>query len=90
MRSPKTTVGPVYLWLSRLLSGVGICFDFVVAIERLSRARTAHRKHTSVVHGLEWEAYMACCSSFSLQGVHRLESPRLSNMSNRLFVAVIT
>jgi hypothetical protein len=26
---------------------------------------------------------------FPLQGVHRFESPRLSDMSNRLFVAVI-
>jgi hypothetical protein len=29
-------------------------------------------------------------SDFSLQGVHRFKSPRLSNMSNRLFVAVKT
>jgi hypothetical protein len=27
---------------------------------------------------------------FPLQGVHRFESPRLSDMSNRLFVAVFT
>jgi hypothetical protein len=33
---------------------------------------------------------MACWSGFPLQGVHRFESPQLSNMSNRLFVAVIT
>jgi hypothetical protein len=26
---------------------------------------------------------------FSLQGVHRFESPRLSDMSNRLFMAAI-
>jgi hypothetical protein len=33
---------------------------------------------------------VACWSSFFLQGVHRFKSPRLSDMSNRLFVAVIT
>jgi hypothetical protein len=32
----------------------------------------------------------ACWSDFPLQGVHRFESPRLSDMSNRLFVLVIT
>jgi hypothetical protein len=51
---------------------------------------TAHRKRTLGVRGLEWEAYVACWSSFPLQGVHRFESLRLSDMSNRLFVAVIT
>jgi hypothetical protein len=29
MRPPKTTAGPVCLWLPRLLLGVGACFDFV-------------------------------------------------------------
>jgi hypothetical protein len=33
---------------------------------------------------------VACWSGFSLQGVHRLESPRPSDISNRLFVAAIT
>jgi hypothetical protein len=31
---------------------------------------------------------VACWSGFSLQGVYRFESPRLSDMSNRLFVAI--
>jgi hypothetical protein len=35
MRSPKTTAGPVCLWLPRLLPGVGACFDFVGVSERL-------------------------------------------------------
>jgi hypothetical protein len=90
LRSPKTTAGPVYFWLPRLLLGVGACFDFVGASERLSRTGTVHRKRTSGVRGLEWEAYVACWSGFPLQGVHRFESPRLSDMSNRLFVAVFT
>jgi hypothetical protein len=38
----------------------------------------------------EREKRVACWSGFPLQGVHRFESPRLSDMSNRLFVAVIT
>jgi hypothetical protein len=32
---------------------------------------------------------VACWPGFPLQGVHRFESPRLSDMSNRLFVAAI-
>jgi hypothetical protein len=30
------------------------------------------------------------CIRFSLPGVHQFESPQLSDMSNRLFVIVIT
>jgi hypothetical protein len=33
---------------------------------------------------------MSCWLGFPLQGVDRFESPRLSDMSNRLFVAIIT
>jgi hypothetical protein len=90
MRPPKTTAGPVCLWLPRLLLGVGACFDFVGASKRLSHTGTARRKRTPGVRGLEWEAYVVCWSCFPLQGVHQFESPRLSDMSNRLFVAVIT
>jgi hypothetical protein len=64
MRPPKTTVRSVYLWLSRLLSGVGGYLNFVGASERLSRTGTANRKRTSNVRGLEWEEYVACCSGF--------------------------
>jgi hypothetical protein len=70
MRSPKATAGPVCLWLSKLLPGVGACFDFVGASERLSRTGTTHRKRTLDVRGLEWEAYVACWSGFLLHGVH--------------------
>jgi hypothetical protein len=84
------TAGSVSLWLPRLLSVVGVCFNFTGASERLSCTGTAHRKRMPGVHELEWEAYVACWSDFPLQGVHRFESPRLSDMSNRLFVAVIT
>jgi hypothetical protein len=75
MRSPKTTAGPVCLWLPRLLLGVVACFDFVGASERLSRMGTACRRRTPGVRGLEWEAYVACWSGFPLEGVHRFESP---------------
>jgi hypothetical protein len=90
MRSPNMTAGPVCLWLPRLLPGVAACFDFVGASERLSHTRTTRRKRTPGVCRLEWEAYVACWSGFPLQGVHRFESPRLSDMSNRLFVTVFT
>jgi hypothetical protein len=66
MRPPKTTAGPVYLWLSRLFLGVGGCFDLVGASERLSHTGTARRKRTSGVRGLEWESYVSCWSGFPL------------------------
>jgi hypothetical protein len=90
MRPPKTMAGSVCLWLPRLPPGVGACFNFVGASERLSRTGTAHRKRTPDVCGLEWEAYVACWSGFPLHGVHRFESLRLSDMSNCLFVIVFT
>jgi hypothetical protein len=61
----------------------------LLAYERLPCTGTAHRKRTSGVHGLAWEAYVSCWLGFPLQGVHRFELPRLSDMSNRLFVAAI-
>jgi hypothetical protein len=61
----------------------------LVAYERLPRTGTTRRKRTLSVRGLEWEAYVSCWSGFPLQGVHRFKSPRLLDMSNRLFVAVI-
>jgi hypothetical protein len=42
--------------------------------------------HTRTEHGKR----VACWSGFPLQGVHRFKSLRLSDMSNRLFVVVIT
>jgi hypothetical protein len=90
MRPPKTMVVPVCLWLSRLLLGVWAYFDFVGASEMLSHTGTTSGKRTPGVRGLEWEAYMVCWSGFLLQGVHQFESPRLSDMSNCLFVVVMT
>jgi hypothetical protein len=62
----------------------------LMACKRLPRIGTAHRKRTLGVHGLAWQACMSCWLVFPLHGVHRFESPRLSDMSNRLFVAVFT
>jgi hypothetical protein len=90
MRPPKMTARPVCLYLSRLLPGVGACFDFVGASERLLCMGTARRKCTLGVRALECKAYVAYWSDFPLQGVHRFESPRFSNMSSCLFVTVIT
>jgi hypothetical protein len=86
MRPPKMTAGPVYLWLSRLLPGVGACFDFVGTSERLSYVRCMVRHHMQIKHG----GHMAYWSGFSLQGIYRFKSPRLSDMSDRLFVAILT
>jgi hypothetical protein len=82
------TAGPVCLWLSRLLPGVGACFDIVETSEMLSYAdhvRCMVRDHTQIKRG----GHMACWSGFLMHGVHRFESPQLSDMSNRLFVAII-
>jgi hypothetical protein len=46
-----------------------------------------------MVEGHMWterEKRVACWLGFPLQGVHRFESSRLSDMSNRLFVVVFT
>jgi hypothetical protein len=42
--------------------------------------------HTQTERG----KHVTCWSGVPLQGVHRFESPRLSGMSNHLFVAIIT
>jgi hypothetical protein len=63
------------------------CSTLSMTCERLPRMGTARRKRTLGVRGLAWEAYVTCWSGFPLQGVHRFESPRLSDMSNHLFVA---
>jgi hypothetical protein len=51
---------------------------------------TARKKRTLDVRGLAWESYVSCWLGFPLHGVHQFESPRLSDMSNHLFVLVIT
>jgi hypothetical protein len=66
------------------------CSTLSMTHERLPRMGTARRKRTPSVRGLAQEAYVMCWSGFPLQGVHRFESPRLSDMSNRLFVAVFS
>jgi hypothetical protein len=82
-----------WLWIvsgAIFLGSGGIYPNLSVPRERLPCMGTAHRKRTLGVRGLAWEAYVSCWSGFPLQSVHRFESPRLSDMSNRLFVAVIT
>jgi hypothetical protein len=66
------------------------CSTLSMTRERLPRTGTAHRKCTPGVRGPAWEAYVACWSGFPLHGVHQFELSRLSDMSNRLFVAVFT
>jgi hypothetical protein len=62
----------------------------LMASERLPRLETVCRKRTSDVCGLIQETFMLCVSGFSVQGVHQFESPRLSDMSNCLFMTVFT
>jgi hypothetical protein len=66
-----------------------ICQTLLTTRERLPCMGTVRRKRTLGVRGLVWEAYVSCWSDFPLHGVHRFESPQLSDMSNRLFVAAI-
>jgi hypothetical protein len=67
-----------------------ICPTLLGQRERLPRMRTTRRKHTRVVRGLAWEAYMLYWSGFPMQGVHQFKSTRLSDMSNRLSLAIFT
>jgi hypothetical protein len=60
-----------------------------VTRKTLSRTGTARRKRTPGIRGLAWEAYVSYWLGFPLQGVHLFKSSRLSDMSNRLFVAAI-
>jgi hypothetical protein len=67
MRPSKTTAGPVCLWLSRLLLGVGVCFDFMGTSERLSymdHVRCMLRDHTQIKRG----GCMACLVEFPPAG----------------------
>jgi hypothetical protein len=66
------------------------CSTLLMTRERLPHTGTPRRKRTPNIRGLAWEAYVACLLGFPMHGVHRFESPRLSDMSNRLFVAVFT
>jgi hypothetical protein len=62
-------LGAFFLWSSRVHPML------LMASERLSRLETACRKHMSGVRGLTQETFMLCVSGFSVQGVHRFESP---------------
>jgi hypothetical protein len=66
-----------------------VCPTLLVAYKRLPRTGTTRRKCTLGIHGLAWEAYVSCWSGFPLQGVYRFELPRLSDMSNCLFMTAI-
>jgi hypothetical protein len=81
------------LWIvsgALFLGSSGICPNLSVPRERLPRTGTAYRKRMLGVCGLPWEAYVSCWSGFPLHGVHRFESPWLSDMSNHLFVVVFS
>jgi hypothetical protein len=85
------SVGVLWIVSGALFLGSSeICPNLSAPRERLSHTRTAYRKHMPDVRELAWEAYASCWSGFPLQVVHRFESPRLSDMSNRLFVVVFT
>jgi hypothetical protein len=65
------------------------CSTLSMTHERLPHTETARRKHTSGIRELTWEAYVSCWLGFPLYGVHRFESPRLSDISNHLFMNVV-
>jgi hypothetical protein len=57
------------IWGALFLESSRVCPMLLVAYKRLPRMETAHRKRTSGVRGLAWEAYVSCWSGFPLQGV---------------------
>jgi hypothetical protein len=60
----------------------------VDGMRKVATYMDCHRKRTWGVRGLAWKVYVSCVSGFPLYGVHHFESPRLLDMSNRLFVTV--
>jgi hypothetical protein len=65
-----------------------LCPSLLVTLRKVA---ICGRREICMVEGHMWTErgkHVACWSGFLLHGVHRFKSPRLSDMSNRLFVAV--
>ena len=75
----KTSSADVWIW-----------FYLVGTYQRLPCTGTACRETYAWRTWTARESVHGVLIRFPLQGVHRFESPRLSDMSNRLFVAVST
>jgi hypothetical protein len=81
------------LWIvsgALFLRSSGIHPNLLVSHERLLYMDHVRYVWSSVICGLSMESVWCVGRVFPLQGVHRFESPRLSDMSNRSFVSVIT
>jgi hypothetical protein len=70
--------------------GQWICSNLLMTVRKVVICRPREIRMVLDHIRTEREKRVACWSGFPLQGVHQFESPRLSDMSNRLFVAVIT
>jgi hypothetical protein len=76
---PKMMAGLVYLWLSRLLPGVGVCFDFIGSSEKLSY--TDHvgcmvRDHTQISYRSSYKGPLRSLPLHPPRGrAHRDPSP---------------
>jgi hypothetical protein len=84
------SAGMLWIVSGALFSGA-VTLSNVVGISRRVAICGPHEicmvvDHTRTKRGKR----VTCWSGFPLQGVHRFESSRLSDVSNRLFVAVIT
>jgi hypothetical protein len=76
-------------------TGWGLCRELWICLNMLTTLRKIAMcgpreicmvlDHTQTEYG----KCLACLSGFPLHVVHRFKSPQLSDMSNRLFVAVI-
>jgi hypothetical protein len=83
-RVPRTTQSGREVESGALFQGsISIRPTLLGQRERLPHTGTTNRKRMSGVCGLAQKAYVLCIK-FPLQGVHRFESSRLSDMSNRL------
>jgi hypothetical protein len=71
---------PVCLRSPRLPPGVGACFILVGTSERLP-IRTMRDVWSETIRESSVESVWCVDRGFPLQGVHRFESPRLSDMS---------
>jgi hypothetical protein len=69
--------GALFLGSSEICSNLSVTHEMLLCVDRMRYIWSGTIRELSM--GCVWH-----WSGFPMQGVHRFESPRLSNMSNRL------
>jgi hypothetical protein len=68
--------------------GQWICSNLLMIVRKVTLCGPCETRMVEGHTRTECGKRVACWSGFPLQSVHRFESPQLSDMSNRLFIAV--